>query len=127
VTGLNDILSQAEIDKLMKELVTGGAEESVSEPKETVKDYDFKTANRFTKEQIRAINVVFKTFGHLLSNNLMGTLRASCEAEVLSIEEMSFNEFNNSVPSPVIIAIVNTVPFNGPIILETTPSRAFRS
>ncbi|NCB27435.1 MAG: flagellar motor switch protein FliM [Bacteroidia bacterium] len=120
MTELNDILSQAEIDKLMKELVSGGADEKISEPKETVKSYDFKTANRFTKEQIRAINVVFKTFGHLLSNYLMGTLRASCDAEVISIEEMSFNEFNNSVPSPVIIAIVNTMPFTGSVILEMT-------
>jgi flagellar motor switch protein FliM len=33
---------------------------------------------------------------------------------------MSFTEFNNSVPSPVIIAVVNTKPFNGSIILEMT-------
>lgn len=117
---MNDILSQAEIDKLMKELITGEAEENKQEPQETVKSYDFRTANRFTKEQIRAINLVFKNFGHLLSNYLMGTLRANCDAEVVSIEEMPFNEFNNSVPSPVIIAIVNTTPFTGSMILEMT-------
>lgn len=115
---MNDILSQAEIDKLMRDLTSGETNEDNEEDKSSVKGYDFKTANRFTKDQIRAINLVFKTFGHLLSNYLMGTLRASCDAEVLSIEEISFNEFNNSVPSPVIIAIVNTTPFNGSIILE---------
>lgn len=117
---MNDILSQAEIDKLMKELISGGSEDAQAEPKEAVKNYDFKTANRFTKEQVRAIQLVFKSFGHLISNYLMGTLRANCEAEVLSIEEMSFNEFNNSVPSPVIIAIVNSNPFSGSVILEMT-------
>jgi flagellar motor switch protein FliM len=117
---LFDVLSQAEIDKLMNALQAGEAEEEDEESKETVKHYDFKTANRFTKEQIRAINVVFKNFGHFLSNYLMGTLRASCESEVLSIEEISFNEFNNSVPSPVIIAIINTTPFTGSVILEMT-------
>lgn len=117
---MNDVLSQAEIDKLMKELVSGEADDKNKEQKETVKSYDFKTANRFTKEQIRAINLIFKNFGHLLLNYLTGTLRASCEAEVISIEEMSFNEFNNSVPSPVIIAIVNTMPFTGSLILEMT-------
>jgi flagellar motor switch protein FliM len=120
VNKLFDVLSQAEIDKLMKALQTGEADDNEDESKETVKHYDFKTANRFTKEQIRAINVVFKNFGHLLSNYLMGTLRASCESEVLSIEEISFNEFNNSVPSPVIIAIINTAPFTGSVILEMT-------
>lgn len=117
---MNDILSQAEIDKLMKELISGGGDETTEESRDEVKTYDFKTANRFTKEQIRAINVVFRTFGHLLSNYLMGTLRATCDAEVLSIEEMSFNEFNNSVPSPVVLAIINTTPFEGSIILEMT-------
>jgi flagellar motor switch protein FliM len=117
---LLDVLSQAEIDKLMRDLAAGEAEKDEDESKNAVKTYDFKTANRFTKEQIRAINVVFKNFGHLLSNYLMGTLRASCDSEVLSIEEMSFNEFNNSVPSPVIIAIINTNPFTGSLILEMT-------
>lgn len=115
-----DVLSQAEIDKLMRDLAAGEADSNEDESKSTAKTYDFKTANRFTKEQIRAINVVFKNFGHLLSNYLMGTLRASCDSEVLSIEEISFNEFNNSVPSPVIIAIINTSPFNGSLILEIT-------
>jgi flagellar motor switch protein FliM len=115
-----DVLSQAEIDKLMRDLAGGGADNSEDDSKSTLKTYDFKTANRFTKEQIRAINVVFKNFGHLLSNYLMGTLRTSCDSEVLSIEEISFNEFNNSVPSPVIIAIINTSPFNGSLIMEIT-------
>jgi flagellar motor switch protein FliM len=115
---LLDVLSQAEIDKLLRDLVSGNADENEEEQKDAVKPYDFKTANRFTREQIRAINVVFKNFGHLLSNYLMGTLRASCDAEVLSIEEISFSEFNNSVPSPVIVAIINTSPFMGSFIME---------
>ena len=118
MSGLNDVLSQAEIDKLMKTLTAGGDEKCEPEAKEKVKDYDFKTANRFTKEQIRAINIIYKNFGHSLSNYFLGMLRANCEADVLSIEEMPFNEFNNSVPVPVIIGIVNTTPFAGPIILE---------
>ncbi len=117
---MNDILSQAEIDKLLSELISGEAPAPAAEEKEAIKTYDFRTANRFTKEQIRVINVIYKDFGLLLSNYLVGMLRAECQAEVISIEEMSFSEFNNSVPSPVIIAIVNTTPFNGSIILEMT-------
>ncbi len=109
----------------MRDLATGEAQKNEDEQKSTVKNYDFKMAKRFTKEQIRAINAVFKNFGHLLSNYLMGTLRASCESEVLSIEEISFNEFNNSVPSPVIIAIINTSPFTGSLIMEMTKEISF--
>ncbi len=111
-------MSQAEIDQLLQAISEG--EGDPPEFEGPVRPYDFRTANRFTKEQIRAVNIVFKNFGRLLSNYFMGTLRASCDAEVLSIEEMSFNEFNNSVPSPVIIGIVNATPFTGPTILELT-------
>jgi flagellar motor switch protein FliM len=123
---MNDILSQAEIDKLLNDLRTGEAStEQKVERRELVKNYDFRTANRFTKEQIRVINVIYKDFGLLLSNYLVGTLRSECQAEVVSIEEKTFSEFNNSVPSPVIIAIVNTEPFNGSIILEMTKEISF--
>lgn len=112
-----DVLSQAEIDELLKNIESG---EDAEEEDDSllVKNYDFRTANRFTKEHIRAISGIFKNFSHLLSNYLMGTLRAACEVEVLSLEEMSFNEFNNSVPTPVGIAIINVIPLGGPIILE---------
>lgn len=120
-----DILSQAEIDELMKAIATGESDDSREQPKDTVKLYDFKTANRFTKEHVRAINVVYKNFGHLVSNYLMGTLRASCDAEILSIEEISFNEFNNSVTSPVIIGIVNMAPFTSSVIMELSKEIAY--
>jgi flagellar motor switch protein FliM len=122
---MNDILSQAEIDELMKALITGEGDESQEQSKDGIRLYDFRTANRFTKDQIRAINVIYKNFGHLLSNYLMGTLRANCDAEILSIEELSFNEFNNSVPSPVIIGIVNVTPFDGSIIMELSKEIAY--
>lgn len=122
---MDDLLFREEIDTLMRELASGGVGKTDDGPRHIVKEYDFKTANRFTKEQIRAINMVFKRFGYLLSNYLTGTLRTSCDAEVLSLEEESFNQFNNSVPSPVIVSIVNATPFNGPILLEMTKEIAY--
>lgn len=115
---MSDVLSQAEIDALLASIETGEAADEKKEDTVAVRGYDFRTANRFTKEHIRAINMIFKNFCHLLSNYLMGTLRASSEVEVLSLEEMSFNEFHNSVPSPVVLAIINIAPLGGPVILE---------
>lgn len=114
---MNDILSQAEIDKLLNSLISGETDNEINDGNDSVKPYDFKTANRFTKEQIRAFNMIFKNFGQLLSNYLMGMLRSDCDAEVVSIEEMSFYEFNNSVPSPAIISVINANPLPDPILL----------
>jgi hypothetical protein len=62
-----DVLSQAEIDRLLKDLAAGSGEENDADSKNIVKTYDFKTANRFTKDQIRRSSC-FNNFGHLLSN-----------------------------------------------------------
>ena len=63
---MNDVLSQAEIDKLLNELIAGEAVEPVKEDKEVVKKYDFR-ALTFHREQIRN-RVIYKDFGLLLSN-----------------------------------------------------------
>lgn len=54
-----DILSQNEIDELLRSLETGSAD-FTAEPEQTIRPYDFKKANRFSKEQIRALSIVFK-------------------------------------------------------------------
>jgi flagellar motor switch protein FliM len=115
---LNEVLSQAEIDQLLKDIVSGNERVEVEKKGNNIKRYDFKTANKFTKEQIRAISIVYRSFGYSLSNYFVGMLRAACDAEVLSIEEMSFNEFNNSVPTPAVIAIINSVSLPSSIIIQ---------
>ena len=80
-----DVLSQSEIDALVNSMNSGEVPTLEEKPEDTVKDYDFRTANRFTKEHIRTIEAVFKNFAHLVSNYFVGTLRTSCEIEVLSM------------------------------------------
>ena len=106
---MNDILSQAEIDELMKVLTSGESDEAQEQPEDNVKVYDFRTANRFTKDVIRAISVIYRNFGHLLSNYLMGTLRRT-DAEILSIEKAVFQRVQQLRSIPVIIGIVNVTP-----------------
>ena len=55
------------------------------DPKKAVREYDFRTANKFTKEHIRTVEAVIKNFAHLLSSYFVGMLRTSCEIEVLSM------------------------------------------
>lgn len=118
---MSEILSQSEIDALLAELNSGEPmeedhREQGDSPK--IRLYDFKTANKFPKEQIRTINIVFQTYGQLLANYLSGSLRTSCEVEMVSIEELTFSEFNNSLPTPVILAIVSMPPLEGSILLQ---------
>lgn len=121
---MSDILSQSEIDQLINELAKG--EGIMTEPVGkhsalNARPYDFKTANRFPKEQIRTINIVVQNFIQLISNYFNGALRSGCEIEILSIEELTFYEFNNALPTPVVLAIFNAPPLEGSILMQLSP------
>jgi len=90
-----------------------------------VREYDFRTANRFPKEQMRTFHVVFETFSQLFSNRLSSVLRVSCECEILSIEECSYSEFNNSLPAPVVLAIMDAPPMYGSLVFQMSPEFAY--
>jgi len=125
---LADVLTQNEIDELLSALAAG-RDTSTETPPETqvseVKPYNFRTANKFPKEQIRMLHFIYDNYANRLSTYLSGTLRAMCEVEVVSIEEQTFSEFNNSLPTPVFLAILNIKPFAGSSILEISSSIAY--
>ena len=126
---MSEILSQAEIDELLSTLMAGDSapdpEASEVPSKSKIREYDFRTANRFPKEQMRTFHVVFETFSQLFSNRLSSVLRASCECEVLSIEECSYSEFNNSLPAPVVLAVVEMPPMYGSLLIQMSPELSY--
>lgn len=112
-----NILSQNEIDELLSVLTSGKdvAAEKVEPENEpaTVRLYDFRTANKFSKEQIRTLHFIYDNYASRLSTYLSGMLRVLCEAQVLSIEEQTFSELSNSMPSPVVASIISMPPLQG--------------
>lgn len=125
---MSNILSQNEIDNLLNALNAGADVELQSDSSQTqqnIRSYDFRTANKFYKEQMRTLNIVFDTFAYLLSTKLTGLLHTMCEVEVVSVEEQSFGEFNNSLSSPVLLGIIEMPPLQGSLLLEVSPVLAY--
>lgn len=122
------VLSQNEIDELLNALASG--KETVVEKQEepqssNVKVYDFRSANKFPKEQIRMLNFIYDNYVGRLSTYLSGTLRAMCEIDVVSIEEQTFSEFSNSLPNPAFLAIIRMKPLTGSALLDISPAIAY--
>lgn len=118
---MSEVLSQSEIDTLIYELAMGekqASEEKLADDALNVRPYDFRTANRFPKEQMRLINIVMQNYAQLLANFFSGALRSACEFEILSIEELAFSEFNNALPNPIVLAIIGAEPFEGSIMMQ---------
>jgi flagellar motor switch protein FliM len=118
---LSQILSQNEIDELLNTLTGDQSSLALSkedEKKGRVRDFDFRMANKFPKEQMRTLRVVFEGFARSMATHLSGVMRTVCEAEVVSVEEQAFSEFNNSLISPVILAIFNFEPLYGQLMMQ---------
>lgn len=125
---MSEILSQSEIDELLLALTTG--REEPAKPKEesresVVRPYNFRTANKFNKEQIRMLRFIYENYAGRLSTFLSGALRAACDVEVVSIEEQTFGEFSNSLPTPAFIAIFTMAPLAGNSLVELSNTVAY--
>lgn len=125
---MSNILSQNEIDELLSALASGQGtpiEELTEDESKLIRSYDFRTANKFSKDQMRTLHFIYDNFASRLSTYLSGTLRTICEVDVISIEEQTFSELSNSMPLPVIISIISMPPLQGSVLLEISPVIAY--
>jgi flagellar motor switch protein FliM len=70
-----------------------------------VKEYDFRSPKRFTKEQLKIVSSVYETFSRLLSSYLTSMLRLYVEVECVNIEELRYSEFSNALPDSVMTGL----------------------
>ncbi len=125
---MSEVLSQNEIDELLSALAAGNdiaVEKPEQTPVEKVRPYNFRTANKFPKEQIRMFRLIFDNYANRLSTFLSGTLRAISEVEVVSIEEQTYIEYSNSLPTPVLLAVFNMPPLAGSSLVEVSSTVAY--
>ena len=124
---MGDVLSQDEIDNLLKALSTGeiDAEEMKEDAGKSVKEYDFKRPAKFSKEHLRTLEIIFEHYGRLVSTNLPVYLRKSVQVSVVNSEALTFSEFTNSLANPVILGIVSFQPLTGNIMVELGSNLGF--
>lgn len=99
---MSDVLSQSQIDELLKNLNNADTQtledmsDSLSEKK--VRNYDFKAPKKFTKEQLKSIGNIYESYSRMFSSYLTSITRFYCKVEVLQIEEQRFYEYSNALP-----------------------------
>jgi len=116
---MRNVLSQAEIDMLVKAVSSGevSMEDIRSEHlKQKVRKYDFRRPNKFSKTHINALNMIHQNFGRVLSSYLSASLRNSVEIKVASVEQLTFEDYIVSVDTT--LAILFEVNNLGTCIME---------
>lgn len=87
--------------------------------------YDFRRPDRVSKDQMRVLQNLHEGFSRVLSTTLTSYLRTLIEVELVSVDQLTYNEFVMSVTNPSCIYIFQMEPLTGNAIFEINPSLVF--
>lgn len=125
---MGEVLSQQEIDALLSALSSGDVEADsflAQEEERKVRQYDFKRAVRFSKDQIRSLTRIHEHFTRMLTTFFSAQLRTYVQFSVNSVEQLPYDEFIHSIPSMTMINLIEAHPLNGRFIIEVNPNISY--
>jgi flagellar motor switch protein FliM len=111
------VLTHEEIDTALKS-VRGKAGD-------TAQSYDFRRTDRIAKDQLHAIRQLHENFARNTSASLSAYLRAYVAVNLVSVEQLSFGEFTERLPSPTSLVSLGLKPYDGNAALEMNPAVVF--
>ena len=123
-----DLLTQEQIDALLNaanEDSNALEELKQEENKKKIKVYDFKRPDKFSKDQIRTLYMLHESFARLLNTYMSSHLRTLVNVDVASVEQLTYQEFVQSIANPSFITILGVPPLKGNIIFEISSEIAF--
>ena len=120
-----DVLSQSQIDALLKSMQDGPPKEEKTEPKaaevlvqkkneetplreDHYSKYDFYSPRKFTKEKIRWLKSVFDNYARILTSQVNGIFRTMTDITVLELRETRYYEYVNAFHENDCMTIVET-------------------
>jgi flagellar motor switch protein FliM len=94
-------------------------------PKPKVKSYDFRRPDKFSKEQILTVQNIHETFARLSTTTFSAMMRSLVHVHVASVDQLTYEEFIRSIPTPTTIAVVSMDSLKGQAILEMDHAISF--
>jgi flagellar motor switch protein FliM len=141
---LSDILSQAEIEALLNSLGSDTAPASAGDGGKTdsrkgpspfdtndtfvmsgggskaaiaYEVYDFRRPDKFSKDQLRTLQMLHETFARLAGTALSAYLRTPINVDLISLEQVPYEEYLRSINTSV-FTIMSLPPLSGQAVLE---------
>jgi flagellar motor switch protein FliM len=113
------VLSQEEIDGVFNKTREAAPDDTSTQV------YDFRRPDRIAKDQLRAIHLLHENFARSVAGSLSAYLRAYVAVTLVSVEQLSFMEFTQCLPSPTCMIAMGMRPYDGNAVLEINPSLVF--
>jgi len=131
---MSEVLSQDEIDQLLMSINDSyqrhkgkeREERSFFDPPDErvrkIKIYDFKRPDKFSKDNIRTVSMIHEIFARLNTATLTSNLCTAVHVHVASVDQLTYEEFIRSIPTPTTLAIINMDPLKGNAMFEIDPA-----
>ena len=123
-----DVLSQSEIDSLLDVLTSGEVdfeEMTQASTEKNVKGYDFRRPDKFSKDQLRAIQMIHESFSRQLTTNMSTMVRSIVSCEVASVDQVAYEEFVRSMVQPTVMGVLEMYPLEGNAVIDMNPNLVF--
>jgi flagellar motor switch protein FliM len=117
---MDRVLSQQEIDSASK-----ARRETAEDASGNAEVYDFRRTDRIAKDQLRTIHLLHENFARSMASSLSAYLRSYVVVNLISVEQLSFQEFTQTLPSPTSLVVLSMKPYDGSGVLEINPSLVF--
>jgi flagellar motor switch protein FliM len=124
-----EVLSQAEIDALLTALSSGKLNPDdfpKEEEKQKVKYYDFRSPQKFSKDLIRSLELIHENYARIISNYLSAQVRTNVKIDIISTQQITYDEFIHSLPNPTILMKFRMSPLKGSILFEMSSQFIFQ-
>ncbi|MBN8526381.1 MAG: flagellar motor switch protein FliM [Planctomycetes bacterium] len=104
----DEILSAEELESLLSTVEETGAGKRKREKR--ISEYDFVRPNKLSGEQLRALQRMHEAIAQTLTMALSTYLRINLEVNIVSLGELTFEVFRNSLPNPTVINVLSLAP-----------------
>jgi flagellar motor switch protein FliM len=111
-------LQSSEIDALFEAARRRSHSPAEGEVKNQVTPYSFSSAGQISHEQLRAISMLNDSFSRNLTHNLAAWLRTRLQVNLVSAEQIAFNDFLLRIPEISYVASVRLEPLGAISVLQ---------
>jgi len=118
------MLQQKEIDALFAAARARAPEAGQGDVPARVAPYNFASSGQISSEQLRAISMLNDLFARNLTHNLAASLRTRFQVNLVSAEQIPFNEFLLRIPEISYVASVRLEPLGALSVLHLEMSLA---
>ncbi len=80
--------------------------------------FDFRRPSKFSRDHVRALQIVHETFARHFSTVLATTLRAIGQVSLTSIEQLTYDEYVRALPNPSYLVIMSLQPLPGAAMFQ---------